>query len=82
MQLASNLALEGGAVILSWDYLAANWSTAPVVVGSVAAGSVYSYVLGGVTRFRLVPTTYSAAQDAFYTTFMGGVLSGLIVARG
>lgn len=82
MQLASNLGLEGGAVILSWDYLACNWTTAPAQVGTVASGDVYSYTLGAVTRYRLVPSTYSAAQDAFYSTFSGGVLSGLITTRG
>ena len=48
MILASNLSLEGGAVILTWDFLAANWSTAPAVVGTVAAGDAYAYTLGGV----------------------------------
>ena len=82
MRLTSHMQLEGGAVILSWDFLAAKWSTEPVVVGTVAAGDVYAYTLGGVTRYRLVPSVYSAALDAFYSTFSGGVLSGLICSRG
>lgn len=80
--LASNLDLAGNAVILSWDFLACNWTTAPAQIGTTAAGSVWSYTLRGVTRFRLVPEPYAASGDAFYTTFTGGVLSGLIVARG
>ena len=66
----------------SWEYYATNWTTAPSLAGSTAAGDVYAYTLSGTTRYRLVPTTYSAAQDAFYSTFSGGVLSGLIVTRG
>lgn len=66
----------------TWGHLATNWSAAPAVVGSVPAGSVYSYTLGGVTRYRLVPSPYLAANDAFYSGFSGGALSGLIVSRG
>lgn len=84
--LSSNLSLEGGAVILSWDFLASNWSVAPTVVGAATvsgqAGQVLSYTLGSVTRYRFVPTTYSAALDRFYTGYAGGVLTGLIAARG
>ena len=68
--------------VRTWEYYVSNWSVEPAQVGTVAAGAVWSYTLGGVTRFRLVPTTYSASQDAFYTTFSGGVLSGFIVSRG
>ena len=86
MQLASNLILDGGVVILTWDYLVANWSTAPASVGTATVssqpGEVFEYPLGSVTRYRFVPTTYSAALDAFYTTYSGGVLSGLICSRG
>lgn len=80
--LTSNLTLESGAAILSWDFLVTKWTSTPQLVGTTAAGTVYSYVLGPVTRYRLVPSTYSAAQDAFYSNFSGGVLSGLICTRG
>ena len=84
--LSSNLSLEGGAAILSWDFLACNWTTAPAVVGTATVsgqpGQVLSYALGGVTRFRFVPDTYSAALDGFYAGYAGGVLSGLITTRG
>jgi hypothetical protein len=86
MELNSNLTLGSNASILSWDYLAANWGTAPAQVGtatvSTQAGVVLSYTLRGVTRFRFVPDTYSPQQDAFYSNYSGGVLSGLIVTRG
>lgn len=71
-----------GTNALTWDFLATNWTSAPSVAGTVAGGTVYSYVRSGVARYRLVPTSYSAAQDAFYSGFSGGVLSGLIVSRG
>ena len=73
---------EPGTTPLTWDYFAANWTAAPSQAGIVAAGNVYAYTLGGVTRYRLVPSVYSAAQDAFYSSFSGGVLSGLIISRG
>lgn len=86
MKLASNLELEGGAVILSWDFLSCNWTTAPAQVGtatvSTQPGAVYAYTLGGVTRYRFVPNAYSPALDAFYATYSGGVLGGLITSRG
>ncbi len=85
-ELHSNLALGSGAVILSWDHLATNWTVAPTQVGTATVGSqpgaVLSYAIGGVTRFRFVPDSYSAALDGFYTSYTGGVLSGLIVNRG
>ncbi len=73
---------QGDPAPLSWEYFAANWSVSPSQVGTPPAGVVYSYTLSGVTRYRLVPTVYDPTQDAFYSTFTGGVLSGLIVSRG
>lgn len=73
---------DAGTTPLTWDYFATNWTAAPSQAGIVAAGDVYAYTLGGVTRYRLVPSVYSAAQDAFYSSFSGGVLSGLIISRG
>ena len=72
----------GDNLPLTWDFLVMNWTTEPTVAGTVAAGDVYAYTLGGVTRYRLVPTVYSAALDAFYSGYSGGVLSGLICSRG
>lgn len=70
------------AALLSWAYLKDTWSIEPTLAGTTATGEVYSYTLGGVTRFRFVPTVYDPTQDAFYSTFTAGVLSGLIVTRG
>ena len=71
---------------LTWDFLAAKWSVPPAEVGTATvsgqSGVVLSHALEGVTRFRFVPGVYSAAQDAFYSTYSGGVLSGLITSRG
>jgi hypothetical protein len=65
----------------TWEYYATKWDTAPTQAGTVAAGAVWAYVLGGVTRYRLVPSPYDATDDAFYSTFSGGSLSGLITSR-
>lgn len=78
----SYVAENMGASGATWDYYATNWSVAPTLNSSITGGDVYNYTLNGVTRYRFVPTTYDANQDAFYTTFSGGVLSGIIVTRG
>jgi len=71
-----------GGGTLTWNYLAITWSAEPSFVESITGGDVYSYTLDGTTRYRFVPTTYDATQDAFYSTFVTPTLSGLIVARG
>lgn len=67
---------------LDWGYYKDHWSVAPTLLATIAAGDVWSYTLSGVTRYRLIPATYTPAQDAFYSQFTGGVLSGLIATRG
>lgn len=67
-----------------WNYFADKWSTAPTEVGTVSSpvnGRVFSYTLNSVTRYRLVPDTYAPANDSFYGTYTGGVLSNLITSR-
>lgn len=66
---------------LTWTTLATTWDSPPTKVGTVASGDVYSYVHKGTTYYRLVPSSYTAASDAFYSTFSGGVLSNLVVSR-
>lgn len=66
----------------TWEYLAFNWTTEPSLNSSITGGDVYNYTLNGVTRYRFVPTTYSPANDAFYSTLTSGALSGLITTRG
>lgn len=68
--------------IKDWIYYATTWTTAPVFNSSITGGDVYDYVLLGTTRYRFVPSTYTAADDAFYTTFSAGTLSGKIASRG
>lgn len=67
---------------ISWSQLATTWSTAPTLNTAITGGDVYNYTLNGVTRYRFVPTTYDATQDAFYSEFSNPTLSGLIVTRG
>lgn len=71
-----------GDAPVTWTALATSWTTPPTLAATIVAGAVYAYTLDGVTRYRLVPSPYDAALDAFYTTFAGSVLSGLITTRG
>ena len=77
--------VNGGAAAATWADYALRWSTPPTPAGeatSPVAGQVYAYTLGGVTRYRLVPTVYTPANDAFYSSFSNGACTGLIVNRG
>lgn len=71
-----------GPVVLTWEFLAVNWSSEPVLVGTITGGSVYSYTLNSITRYRFVPSVYVSSQDCFYSNFDGLVLTGLICSRG
>jgi hypothetical protein len=76
-------ATGGGAdIIKDWGFYSTNWSVQPAIVGTTAAGTVYQYVLGSVTRYRLVPSPYLPTADSFYLTFAAGVLSDLVATRG
>jgi hypothetical protein len=65
-----------------WIRLASEWTVAPVFNSSIAGGDVYDYTYGSTTYYRFVPSTYNPSQDAFYDTFVGGLLSGEIANRG
>lgn len=66
---------------LSWIDYVSNWSSVPSLVTTISDGDVWQYTYAsGVIRYRLVPS--GALQDSFYTTFSGGVLTGLVVNRG
>lgn len=65
----------------NWDDYVANWSSVPTLVGNTTEGDVYLYTYTNDTAYRLVPTD-GISTDGFYTTFSGGVLSGLIIERG
>ena len=43
---------------------------------TIATGTVVNYVFAGVTYYRLMPS--GTEKEAFYSTFSGGVLSGLV----
>lgn len=66
----------------SWEYLVANWSVIPTLNAAITGGDVYNYELNGTLRYRFVPTTYTPTQDAFYTSFNGTTVTGLITKRG
>lgn len=42
----------------------------------IATGTVVNYVFAGVTYYRLIPS--GPEKEGFYSTFSGGVLSGLV----
>ena len=71
-------------LLANWGFLVEHWDTAPTLNKNITGGAVYNYTYRGVTRYRFVPTTYSAASDSFYAGFDSGTdtLSGLIVSRG
>ncbi len=76
----------GAARVSSWVALTEQWQAAPTLAATIASGDVYSYTYddgasGTTTRYRLVPSTYSAAADAFYTGFDGTNLTGLVTTR-
>jgi len=74
----------GSVAFLTWGFLVTEVDATPTQVGTVSspvAGRVFSYVLGDVTRYRLLPDSYANTDDAFYATFAGGVLGSLVAAR-
>jgi hypothetical protein len=46
---------------------------------TISTGTVVNYVYAGVTYFRLIPS--GTANDAFYSTFSNGILSGLLAQK-
>lgn len=75
---------NGSAVVLLYHWIdyASHTDTEPALNATIGAGAVYTYVWGGVTRYRLVPSPYTYTGDAFYSAFDGSTLSGLLVSRG
>ncbi len=54
----------------------------PATLGSIS-GNVRSHArASGPTIYRFIPSPYNQQNDAFYSHFSEGVLSGLIVSRG
>lgn len=71
-----------GQATQTWIDYVSEWSVEPFITGSTVDGDVWVYSQGLTTRFRFVPNAYDSTQDAFYTTWNGTVVSGLIVSRG
>ena len=68
----------------NWTDYVTRWDVIPELTGTATApvaGDVYTYILGGVTRFRLVPTAYTPVEDVFYGAFAGGACSDPLAPR-
>jgi hypothetical protein len=67
-----------------WFYLASSWTSEPTVnlTSPALGGTVYTYIYGSTTYYRHVPSPYDPAEDAFYETYSGGVLSNQIAVKG
>ena len=63
----------------TWIDYATGFSSVPVLLTTIADGDVYEYTYENGTLYRLVPS--GSAVDSFYTTFSGGVLSGLVAEK-
>ena len=64
----------------TWINYAVGFSTIPTLTSTIATGDVYTYTYtSDPTLYRLVPS--GTELDAFYDTFSGGVLSGLVATK-
>jgi hypothetical protein len=76
--------LPGKAAPVSWIDLVVRPSVL-AGLGTVgnSSGMVRTHAkIGEPAVHRFIPVPYDPALDAFYTTFSGGALGGLIVSRG
>jgi len=75
--------IGGGLPGLTWSDLVNGFKTTPTLLTTTVDGDVYEYIFegsgGDVTLYRLVPS--GAEDDAFYTSFVDPVLSGLVVTK-
>ena len=66
-----------------WITLVTGYKTIPTLLTTIADGDVYSYTYStntiDKTYYRLVPS--GLLDDAFYTTFSLGVLSGMVAHK-
>ena len=65
--------------VTTWIDYATGFSEIPTLLETIAEGDVYEYTYTNGTLYRLVPS--GSEQDAFYTAFSGGVLSGLVASK-
>ena len=71
----------GGATsALKWTDYATGFSAEPTLTETIATGDVYTYTYSNGTLYRLAPS--GSEHDAFYSTFTGGVLGGLVAQKG
>jgi hypothetical protein len=64
---------------LKWTDYATGFSATPTLLQTIADGDVYEYTYTNGTLYRLVPS--GSEDDAFYSAFSGGVLSGLVASK-
>lgn len=66
-----------------WITLVTGYKTTPTLLTTIGDGDVYSYTYAtntiDKTYYRLVPS--GLLDDAFYTTFSLGVLSGMVAHK-
>lgn len=76
--------MEGGGEsgASPWLNLANSWTQPPSKIADMLSGSVYQYLYGITSYFRLVPDPYDSTLDSFYSTFSAPTLSGLLATRG
>ena len=79
---ATEFTVDFSNLVLTWEYFVLNWSTNPTFNTNITGGRVFDYTLNGVTRYRFIPIPYNATGDAFYSSFDGTNLTGLIITRG
>ena len=65
----------------TFNYYERHYSSLPVEETFSGSGTVLSYILGGVTRYRYIPDPYDPIEDAFYANFTNPTLSNLIVRK-
>lgn len=64
----------------TWINLATGYS-AVEKLDLIPSGQVWKYTYGTKVLYRLQPIPYAPDLDAFYTTYSGGVLSGLVIRK-
>ena len=67
---------------LTWHQLVQEFSQRPTTEAILPTGTVRSSILKGITRFRFIPSPYDPTQDAFYESWDGSNLTGIIATRG
>jgi len=66
--------------VTTWIDYTTGFSSIPTLTQTIETGDVYTYTYTNGTLYRLVPS--GSEQDAFYSVFSGGVLSGLVASKG